>query len=87
MTTPKLSNSTCQCPGCALYFTSTSTFDQHRAWANEDGEPWTGKSRPVDYDQRVCLEPRDIGLVLNSRGCYGNKPMTDEQKAARGWVA
>ena len=71
MTTPKLGEGTCQCAACGLCFTSTGTFDKHRAW---------------DGDQRICREPRDVGLVLNARGCYGGPPMTDEQKARMGWT-
>ncbi|NNC22968.1 hypothetical protein HKX42_03820 [Salinisphaera sp. USBA-960] len=41
-----------QCTGCGEVFSSTTTFDAHRAWR-------TGR--------RVCLDPADCGLVIGQR--------------------
>ncbi len=83
---PTVGKSRCQCPACKAFFTSTGNFDAHRAWANDDGDIWEGKHRPADYDQRVCLDPATVGLVLHESGHWGGEPMTDEQKRERGWA-
>lgn len=88
MNAPKPGGAVCQCPTCKEFFTTTNTFDQHRAWTNDAGELWSGNGgRPAGYEQRICRDPSAVGLHQRSNGAWGGQPMTAEQKAARGWGA
>lgn len=67
----KLTETRMQCAACKRYFKGLTNFDKHRA---------------SDGDNRICLDPLDAGLA-DRGGYYAGPPMTDEQKAERGWVA
>lgn len=63
--------SMCQCSACKRYFTTTANFDRHRAWVGS---------------KRTCRNPAECGLVLRDTGHWGAPPMTEQQKADRGWA-
>lgn len=75
-----------QCAACHELFRSTSAFDAHRAWAGADGTAWIGPRKPLDYDRRVCLHPRQAGLYQYDDGAWGGSPMTEAEKKERGWM-
>lgn len=68
---PRLGQRISECPACGEFFSSTSTFDQHRAGDYGGG--------------RYCLDPTDAGLVFNTeRGFWAGPPMSDEMKEKLG---
>lgn len=38
-------------------------------------------------DDRKCVHPTTVGLVLNNRGAWGGEPLTAQQRARMGWGA
>lgn len=55
-------SSMCQCGGCGLFFSRTSTFDAHRV----------GRHEPLE---RRCLTPIEMHWLkgmINRRGVWGN---------------
>jgi len=55
----------CECSACGRFFNSPGGFDQHR-------------SGP--YSDRACLDPIELGMVLNDKGYWMN-PWPDSRVA------
>lgn len=49
-----LKGNRCQCTGCGEYFSTESNFDRHRRFS-------------VNEQQRVCVDPASVGLVISNR--------------------
>lgn len=67
----------CHCAACHRTFSGLTTFDKHRTYVE-------------GADRRLCRDDDALAkLKITPRedGTYGGPPLTDEQKAARGWVA
>lgn len=56
----KLTGNRCECSGCGRFFNSPKAFDSHR-------------SGPAT--SRFCLDPAEIGMVLNSAGFWITEEM------------
>lgn len=52
-TNSTLKGNRCQCPACKEYFSTVANFDRHR--------------RYNEQNQRVCVEPSTVGLVIANR--------------------
>ena len=62
---PELRGKRCECGACGLFFTSVTSFDEHRVGPVED---------------RRCLTPAELiekGLVLRDDHFWGSPPMDE----------